>query len=220
MASSSSSTAGFSVEVVDPVGAGDAFVAGALAGIFQRGSMLDFLELPAERTRRSPSRAALELGNACGALVCTRHGDTEAMPDMAQVRDFIAREDRAGMRGEIRWYSEELEGGSLLGEDGAERSVDSEDLIDEIPPRSGDVVEFEHRDTSDGPRAVAVRIISRSERSDHPGPAQVTCGACRQMMVPRYVPDSVYPSLGHFACVYCGSIFMRQSSSPYVSEFE
>ena len=80
---------GFNVEVVDPVGAGDAFVAGALAGIFQRGSMLDFLTLTADQ-RASVLHTALELGNACGALVCTRHGDTEAMPDMAQVREFIA----------------------------------------------------------------------------------------------------------------------------------
>ena len=79
---------GFSVEVVDPVGAGDAFVAGALAGIFQQGTMLDFLALSADE-RTSVLHTALELGNACGALVCTRHGDTEAMPDMCQVREFI-----------------------------------------------------------------------------------------------------------------------------------
>ncbi len=79
---------GFSVEVVDPVGAGDAFVAGALAGVFQRGSMLDSLALPSNE-RAEVLHTALELGNACGALVCTRHGDTEPMPDMAQVREFI-----------------------------------------------------------------------------------------------------------------------------------
>ena len=79
---------GFRVEVVDPVGAGDAFVAGALAGVFQQGTMLDFLALPSDE-RAQILHTALELGNACGALVCTRHGDTEAMPDMAQVREFI-----------------------------------------------------------------------------------------------------------------------------------
>ena len=79
---------GFNVEVVDPVGAGDAFVAGALAGIFQRGSMLDFLALSGDE-RATVLQTALELGNASGALVCTRHGDTEAMPDMAQVREFV-----------------------------------------------------------------------------------------------------------------------------------
>lgn len=84
---------GFSVEVVDPVGAGDAFVAGALSGIFQRGTMLDFLALPADE-RADVLHTALELGNACGALVCTRHGDTEAMPDMAQVREFIVGTSR------------------------------------------------------------------------------------------------------------------------------
>ena len=80
---------GFLVEVVDPVGAGDAFVAGALAGVFQQRSMLDFLALPSDE-RADVLHSALELGNACGALVCTRHGDTEPMPDMAHVRDFIA----------------------------------------------------------------------------------------------------------------------------------
>ena len=81
---------GFTVEMVDPVGAGDAFVAGFLAGIFQR------CELPALFDMNPDARAqilshALEIANACGALVCTRHGDTEAMPDMGQVGEFITR---------------------------------------------------------------------------------------------------------------------------------
>ena len=50
--------------------------------------MLDFLALPADE-RADVLHTALQLGNACGALVCTRHGDTEAMPDMAQVQEFI-----------------------------------------------------------------------------------------------------------------------------------
>ena len=81
---------GFSVEVVDPVGAGDAFVAGMLAGIFQRGGIADFLALNTD-DRAATLRDALALGNACGALVCTQHGDTEPMPSMAQARAFIAR---------------------------------------------------------------------------------------------------------------------------------
>ena len=123
------------------------------------------------------------------------------------------------MRGNIRWYSEELEGGFLLGEDGVERYVDSEDVTDSTPPQSGDVVEFEHRDTSEGPRAVDVRIISRSEEADRPlRNGQVTCGACKQTMVPRFVSDSVYPSLGYFACIYCGSIVMRDNPSRRASK--
>ena len=81
---------GFSVDVVDPVGAGDAFVAGMLAGIFtsgERGSLAEFLGMGAD-DRASALSDALALGNACGALVCARHGDTEAMPDMAQATRF------------------------------------------------------------------------------------------------------------------------------------
>ena len=36
---------------------------------------------------------ALEIANACGALVCTRHGDTEPMPDMGQVEEFVTHPD-------------------------------------------------------------------------------------------------------------------------------
>lgn len=37
-------------------------------------------------------------------------------------------------------------------------------------------------------------------------------------MVPRFVPDSVYPQLGHFVCVYCGSRITREDSSQSASK--
>ena len=81
---------GFTVDVIDPVGAGDAFVAGFLAGIFQRGGLPNLLEMNPD-TRADILSHALEIANACGALVCTRHGDTEAMPDLGQVEEFVSR---------------------------------------------------------------------------------------------------------------------------------
>lgn len=81
---------GFSVEIVDPVGAGDAFVAGFLSGIFQRCNVPALLEMNSD-TRADTLSRALETANACGALVCTQHGDTEPMPDMAQVEEFVTR---------------------------------------------------------------------------------------------------------------------------------
>ena len=83
---------GFTVEMVDPVGAGDAFVAGFIAGIFQRCELPDLFGMNPD-TRADILSRALEIANACGALVCTRHGDTEAMPDMDHVEDFISRPD-------------------------------------------------------------------------------------------------------------------------------
>ncbi len=50
--------------VVDPVGAGDAFAAGLLAGMLRGFSM----------------EAALALGNRCGALAMTTAGDMESLP--------------------------------------------------------------------------------------------------------------------------------------------
>lgn len=83
---------GFTVEMVDPVGAGDAFVAGFIAGICQRCELPDLFGMNPD-TRADILSRALEIANACGALVCTRHGDTEAMPDMDHVEDFISRPD-------------------------------------------------------------------------------------------------------------------------------
>ena len=40
-----------------------------------------------------------------------------------------------------------------------------------------------------------------------------TCRVCHETMAPRFVSDSVYPQLGHFVCVYCGSRVTRENST-------
>ena len=80
---------GYTVDVVDPVGAGDAFVAGLLGGILECSDVRGYLGLDA--VARAPIlEHALEVANVCGALTCTRHGDTAAMPSMSEVREFVA----------------------------------------------------------------------------------------------------------------------------------
>ena len=80
---------GYKVDIVDPVGAGDAFVAGLLGGIMERVNLKAFLAL--DGAGRAPILThALQVANVCGALTCTRHGDTAAMPSMEEVRKFIA----------------------------------------------------------------------------------------------------------------------------------
>lgn len=64
---------GHSVDVVDTVGAGDAFVAGYLSGQLHGWSVQDKL-----------ARA-----NACGAVVCTMPGDWEAAPTPADIATFL-----------------------------------------------------------------------------------------------------------------------------------
>ncbi len=70
-------SAGFPVEVVDTVGAGDAFVAGYLSGLLQG------LTVP-QRLRRA---------NACGALLCMTPGDWESSPTLGDVDRFCAGGD-------------------------------------------------------------------------------------------------------------------------------
>ena len=65
--------AGHRVDVVDTVGAGDAFVAGYLS------ARLDGQDVPGR----------LERANACGALACTAPGDWEGAPDGAALGAFL-----------------------------------------------------------------------------------------------------------------------------------
>jgi len=64
---------GFSIDPIDTVGAGDAFVAGYLSGL------LDGLDV--ERT--------LQRANACGAMACLVPGDWEAAPSLRDLERFL-----------------------------------------------------------------------------------------------------------------------------------
>ena len=80
---------GYDVSVIDPIGAGDAFVAGFLWGILQEYTLSEFFALD-QSSRKVVLRACLDIANVCGALTCTRNGDTAAMPTMDEVREFLA----------------------------------------------------------------------------------------------------------------------------------
>jgi 5-dehydro-2-deoxygluconokinase len=70
---------GVPVEVLNTVGAGDAFLAGFLYG----------------RLNGDPPEECALYGNACGALVASRHGCTPAMPTREELRDFLERRPRS-----------------------------------------------------------------------------------------------------------------------------
>ena len=64
----------FAVEVFNTLGAGDAFMAGFLSGWLRGETLLQ----------------CLARGNACGALVVSRHGCAPAMPSAIELRAFLA----------------------------------------------------------------------------------------------------------------------------------
>ena len=66
--------AAFPIEVLNVLGAGDAFASGFLYGYLQGWTL--------ERAAR--------MGNACGAIVVTRHGCANFMPTLDEVRAFVA----------------------------------------------------------------------------------------------------------------------------------
>lgn len=69
---------GFPVEVFNSVGAGDAFMSGFLSGWL----------------REEPLEECLRLGNACGAIVVSRHGCSPAMPTTEELEYFLNLEER------------------------------------------------------------------------------------------------------------------------------
>ena len=69
---------GFEVEVVNTVGAGDAFASGLIWARLQGKGWED----------------AARFANACGAIVVTRHGCSSAFPTLEEVEGFIAAAER------------------------------------------------------------------------------------------------------------------------------
>ena len=69
---------GFTVEVFNVLGAGDAFMSGFLRGWLR--------DLPLER--------CCEIANAAGAIVVSRHGCAPAMPTWPEVEAFLSGKDR------------------------------------------------------------------------------------------------------------------------------
>ena len=70
---------GFPVEIKNILGAGDAFGAGFLYGYVKGWGLYK----------------AARLGNACGAIVVTRHGCSDSMPAYQEVMDFV--DERGGL---------------------------------------------------------------------------------------------------------------------------
>lgn len=79
---------GYAIDFVDPVGAGDAFIAGFLAEVFRQGTVKSYFDSNKEERRKTLERS-LAVANVCGALICTRRGDTEAMPTAEDVAAFL-----------------------------------------------------------------------------------------------------------------------------------
>jgi len=78
---------GFPVEVFNSVGAGDAFMSGFLS----------------RWLREEPLEECLRMGNACGAIVVSRHGCSPAMPTPQELEYFLGMTERPRRLREDAW---------------------------------------------------------------------------------------------------------------------
>src|SRR5215218_6324740 len=81
------SVPGFSVEVFNSVGAGDAFMSGFLS----------------RWLRDEPVEECLRIGNACGAIVVSRHGCSPAMPTPEELEYFLNMPERPHRLRDDEW---------------------------------------------------------------------------------------------------------------------
>jgi 5-dehydro-2-deoxygluconokinase len=81
------SVPGFPVEVFNSVGAGDAFMSGFLSLWLRDESLED----------------CLRIGNACGAIVVSRHGCSPAMPTPEELQYFLGMPDRPRLLRDDEW---------------------------------------------------------------------------------------------------------------------
>lgn len=79
-ADDSGTMGGFPVTSIDTTGAGDAFVAGVLAGVIESGFSFD----------RDNLTWVMRMANATGAITVTRRGAIPALPTRAEVDQFLA----------------------------------------------------------------------------------------------------------------------------------
>ena len=79
---------GYKINVVDPIGAGDAFMAGFVGALFKN---INHKNIPniSTLTHHKELKLSLEIGNACGGLTCTTRGDTASMPDMEKAMSIV-----------------------------------------------------------------------------------------------------------------------------------
>jgi 5-dehydro-2-deoxygluconokinase len=80
---------GFPVEVFNSVGAGDAFMSGFLSGWL----------------REEPLEECLRLGNACGAIVVSRHGCSPAIPTREELEYFLALDKKPRRLRDDEWLN-------------------------------------------------------------------------------------------------------------------
>jgi 5-dehydro-2-deoxygluconokinase len=142
---------GFTVEVFNVLGAGDAFMAGFLRGWL----------------RDEPIERCCEYANACGAIVVSRHGCAPAMPTWPELESFLVRadlpyrlRDDAALE-QLHWATTRSPDYEELMVFAVDHRSQFEELLKELPSRGGS----DDQRISDF-KALALRALDRVAQGD------------------------------------------------------
>jgi cold shock CspA family protein len=118
------------------------------------------------------------------------------------------------VQGKVKWFSEEKGYGFVTDATSTDRFFSVRDIIGSELPPTGSVVEFEPAEGKRGPRAQAVRIVTKplatrintytfsspKERDD-----RAICGSCGKKMVPRLIIHRGV--IQRSVCPFCGATY-------------
>ncbi len=80
---------GFSVDVIDTTGAGDAFIGAFVGKMIRDNKTIYDIDNDNDNGYAGYAKDLLIFSNACGALVSSREGALSSMPDVDEIRSFI-----------------------------------------------------------------------------------------------------------------------------------
>ncbi len=111
------------------------------------------------------------------------------------------------MRGTVKWFSKEKGYGFIVGNDNIDRFFSVRDISGVNLPNTGDIVDFQDKQSKKGPAATSINIISSAKTIASFNDDKVVCADCGKRMVPRMITYNGSPSKS--VCPFCGATYKK-----------
>jgi len=107
--------------------------------------------------------------------------------------------ENSHLQGTVKWFSQDKGFGFIVGSDGTERYFNVRSVKGASIPKTGANVEFLPTESSRGPRATEVKVLSQpAGHFDE----RIACRNCGKRIVPRIITN--HGVLTRSVCPFCG----------------